>query len=90
MRTKQCYRVRDQESFKMPKQSTNSPSIASCSNIMLRVIYHTLDQESYMDQEITIDLAAFRKGSGARDHIVNLRLIMEISMEYQRSIFVDY
>ena len=34
-----------------------------------------------MDQEIAIDLADFRKGSGARDHIVNLRLIMEISIE---------
>ena len=58
---------------------------------MLKVIQHRLDR--YMEQEMAIEQAGFRKGRGTRDQIANLRWIMERSNEYQQPLymcFIDY
>ena len=43
--------------------------------------------------ELPIEQAGFRRGRGTRDHIANLRWIMEKAREYQRDMymcFIDY
>ena len=46
-----------------------------------------------MNQELSDVQAGFRKGRGTRDHIANIRWIMEKAGEFQKNIyfcFIDY
>ena len=65
--------------------------ISHASKVMLKVIQHRLDM--YMEQEMAIEQAGFTNGRDTRYQILNLRWIMERSIEYQRPIymcFIDY
>ena len=58
---------------------------------MLKVLQARLQQ--YMNHELPVVQAGFRKGRGTRDQIVNIHWIMEKAREFQKSIyfcFIDY
>ena len=49
--------------------------------------------QQYVNHELPDVQAAFRKGRGTRDQIVNIRWIMEKAREFQKNIyfcFIDY
>ena len=60
--------------------------ISHASKVMLPFIQHRLDM--YMEQEIAMQQAGFRKGRGTRYQIANLRWIMKRWIEYQRQIYL--
>ena len=65
--------------------------ISHASKVLLRVIQRRL--EVFLIPELPIDQAGFRRGRGTRDHIANLRWMMEKAREYQRDLymcFIDY
>ena len=65
--------------------------ISHCSKIMLKIIQRRL--EPYLERELRKEQAGFRKGRGCRDHISNLRRIMETTREFQHNViicFIDY
>ena len=46
-----------------------------------------------MEREMPVEMTGFQKGRGTRDHIANLRWLMEVSREYQKNVylcFIDY
>ena len=48
---------------------------------------------TYIEREISEEQAGFRKGRGTRDQIANIRCILEITVEYGKTIimcFIDY
>ena len=58
---------------------------------MLKILQARLQQ--YMNHELPDVQAGFRKGRGTRNHIANIRWIMEKAREFQRNIyfcFIDY
>ena len=58
---------------------------------MLKILQARLQQ--YMNCEFPNVQAVFRKGSGTRDQIVNIRWIMEKAREFQKNMyfcFIDY
>ena len=58
---------------------------------MLKILQARLQQ--YVNHEIPDVRAAFRKGRGIRDQIVNIHWIMEKAREFQKNIcvcFIDY
>ena len=58
---------------------------------MLKIFQARLQQ--YMDHELPDVQAGFRKGRRTRDHIANIRWIMEKAREFQKNIhfcFIDY
>ncbi|PIK35145.1 hypothetical protein BSL78_28030 [Apostichopus japonicus] len=77
-----------------PRICSNNRTIAlisHASKVMLKVIQYRL--EGYMEREMSIEQAGFRKGRGTRDQIANLRWILERSREFQRPVymcFIDY
>ena len=65
--------------------------ISQASNIMLKIVQARLQQ--YMNQELPVVQARFRKGRGTRDQIANIRWIIEKTREFQKNIyfcFIDY
>ena len=65
--------------------------ISHASKIFLRIIQKKL--EHFLIPELPIEQAGFRKGIGTRDHIVNLRWMMETAKEHNRNAymcFIDY
>jgi len=76
------------------KQCTNYSTIAlvsHASKIMLRIILERMRTTS--DMEISDEQAGFCRGRLTRDHITNLRLLMEKAQEHQQPLFmcfVDY
>ena len=65
--------------------------MSHASKVMLKILQARLQQ--YMDREIPVVQAGFRKGRGTRDQIVNIRWIMEKAREFQKNIyfcFIDY
>ena len=49
--------------------------------------------EVFLIPELPIEQAGFRRGRGTRDHIANLRWVMEKAREHQRDLymcFIDY
>ena len=65
--------------------------IAHTSKVMLKILQARLQQ--YMNREFPDVQAGFRKGRGTRDHIANIRWIMEKAREFQKNIyicFIDY
>ena len=76
----------------MPKNAqTNAQLHSSHMLVMLKTLQARLQQ--YMNSEIPDVQAGFRKGRGTRDHIANIRWIMEKAREFQKNIyfcFIDY
>ena len=58
---------------------------------MLKILQARLQQ--YVNRELPVIQAGFRKGRGTRDQITNSRWIMEKAREFQKNIyfcFIDY
>ena len=58
---------------------------------MLKILQARLQQ--YMNWELSVVQAEFRKGRGTRDQIANIHWIIEKAREFQRNIyfcFIDY
>ena len=65
--------------------------ISHTSKILLKIIQKRL--EPIMERALPVEQAGFRKARGTRDHISNVRRLMETTREYQRHIymcFIDY
>ena len=65
--------------------------ISHASKILLRVLQKRLD--AFLIPELPIEQAGFRRGRGTRDHISNLRWLMESARDNQRKLFmcfIDY
>ena len=78
----------------MPKNVQTTAQLALISHvskIMLKVIQATLQQ--YVNHELPVVQAGFKKGRGTRDQIANIRWIIEKAREFQKNIyfcFIDY
>ena len=73
--------------FKLPPISL----ISHASKVMLKILQAKLQQ--YMNYEVPDIQAGFRKGRGTRDHIANIRWIIEKAKEFQKNIyfcFIEY
>ena len=58
---------------------------------MLKILQARLQQD--VSRELPVVQAGFRKRSGTRDQIINIRWIMEKAREFQKNIyfcFIDY
>ena len=58
---------------------------------MFKILQARLQQ--YVNHELSVVQAGFRKGRGTRDQIANIRWIMEKAREFQKNIyfcFIDY
>ncbi|CAM4881326.1 unnamed protein product [Rotaria socialis] len=60
--------------------------ISNASKIMLKILQARLEQ--YMARELPHVQAGFRRGRGTRDHITNIRWIMEKAREFQKDIYI--
>ena len=76
------------------RECSNNRTIALLtkgSKVLLQILQWRL--EPYMEREMPVEQAGFQKGRGTRDHITNLRWLMEVSSEYQKNVylcFIDY
>jgi hypothetical protein len=76
------------------RECSNNRSIAlipHASKIVLRIIQKRL--EPYIEREMPVEQAGFRKGRGTRDQIVNVRWVLERIREHNKSVylcFIDY
>ena len=59
--------------------------ISHASKVMLKILQARLQQ--YMNHELPDVQAGFRKGTGTRDQIANIRWIPEKAREFQKNIF---
>ena len=65
--------------------------ISHASKVILKILQARLQQ--YVSRELPVVQAGFRKGTGTRDQIINIRWIMEKAREFQKNInfcFIDY
>ena len=65
--------------------------ISHASKVMLKILQARLQQ--YINQELPDVQAGIRKGRGSRDHIANIRWIIDKAREFQKNIyfcFIDY
>ena len=65
--------------------------ISHASKILLKIIQKRM--EPYVERELSEEQAGFRRGRGCRDHIANIRWMMEKAREYQQDLFlcfIDY
>src|SRR6218665_591223 len=65
--------------------------ISHTSKILLKIIHKRM--ESTIERELPDNQAGFRKARGTRDHIANMRLIMERQLEYGKEVhicLIDY
>ena len=76
----------------MPKNAKITAQLhLSHTLVMLKILQARLQQ--YVNRELPDVQAGFRKGRGTRDHIANIRWIMEKAREFQKNIyfyFIDY
>ena len=75
----------------MPKNAQTTAFISYASKVMLKILQARLQQ--YVNHELPDVQAGFRKGRGTRDHIANIRWIMEKAREFQKNIYfclIDY
>ena len=77
----------------MPKnvQLPHNCIISHTSKVMLKILQARLQQ--YMNHELPDVQAGFRKGSGTRDQIANIRWIIKKARQFQKNIyfcFIDY
>ena len=59
--------------------------ISHASKVMLKILQARPQQ--YMNREIPVVQAGFRKGRGTRDQIANIRWIIEKAKEFQKNIY---
>ena len=59
--------------------------ISHASKIMLKILQVRLQQ--YMNCELTVVQAGFKKGRGTRNQIANIRWIIEKAREFQKDIY---
>ena len=59
--------------------------ISHASKVMLKILQASLQQ--YVNHELPVVQAGFRKGRGTRDQIANIRWIIEKVSEFQKNIF---
>ena len=59
--------------------------ILHASKVMLKILQDSLQQ--YVNCELPVDQAGFRKGRGTRDQIANTRWIIEKAREFQKNIY---
>ena len=81
---KQCQRM-------LAQTTTTIALISYASKVMPQILQTRLKQ--YVNHELPDVNAGFRKGRGTRDQIANIRWIIEIAREFQKSIyfcFIDY
>ena len=77
-----------------PKECSNyltTALISHASKVMLKIFQARLQQ--YMNHELPVVQAGFRKGRGTRDQIPNIRWIIKKGREFQKNIyfcFIDY
>ena len=77
-----------------PQECSNYRTIALVSHgskLLLKILQKRL--EPFMEQVIPDEQAGFRRARGTRDHISNIRRIMETAREYQKNVymcFIDY
>ena len=65
--------------------------ISHASKVMLKILQARLQQ--YVNRELLLVQAGFRKGRGTRDQITNICWIMEKAQEFQKNIYfcsIDY
>ena len=65
--------------------------ISHASKVMLKILQARLQQ--YVNHELPVVQAGFRKGRGTRDQIANIRCIIKKAREFQKNIyfcFIDY
>ena len=65
--------------------------ISHASKVMLKILQARLQQ--YVNHELPDVQAGFRKGTGTRDQIANIRWIIEKAREFQENVyfcFIDY
>src|SRR6218665_3450985 len=65
--------------------------ISHASKILLEIIHKRM--ESAIERELPVNQAGFRRQRGTRDHIANLRWIMERQREFGQEVhlcFIDY
>jgi hypothetical protein len=65
--------------------------ISHTSKVLLKIIQSRM--EGHVERELPDVQAGFRKKRGTRDHISNLRLLMERAREYNQEVylcFIDY
>ena len=65
--------------------------ISHASKVMLKILQARLQQ--YMNRELSVVQAGFRKGRGTRDQIANNHWIIEKKREFQKNIyfcFIEY
>ena len=43
-----------------------------------------------MEREMPVEQTGFQKGRGTREHIANLRWLMEVSREYQKNVYLCF
>ena len=55
---------------------------------MLKIVQARLQQ--YMNQELPVVQARFRKGRGTRDQIANIHWIIEKAREFQKNIYLCF
>ena len=70
------------------KESSNYHTIAlisHASEVMLKILQARLQQ--YMNRELPVFQAVFRKGRGTRDQIVNICWIIKKARKFQRNIY---
>ena len=70
----------------MPKYVTNYSTIALISHaikVMLKILQARFQQ--YLNPELTVVQAGFRKGRGTRDQIASICWIMEKAREFQKT-----
>ena len=78
----------------MPKNAQTTAQLHSShtlSKVMLEILQARLQQ--YMNHELPVVQAGFRKGRGTRDQIANICWIIEKAREFQKNIFfcfIDY
>ena len=59
--------------------------ISHASKVMLKILQARLQQ--YVNRELPVVQAGFRKGKGTRDQIANIRWIIEKASEFQKNIY---
>jgi hypothetical protein len=62
--------------------------VPHASKILLKIIQGRL--ATYIKREISEEQAGFREGRGTRDQIANIRWVLEIAMEYGKTIFICF
>ena len=76
------------------KECANHQTIAlisHASKVILKILHARL--QHYVNKELPDIQAGFRKGTGTRDQIANIRWITEKAREFQKTIylcFIDY